>query len=279
MLVYGAMEGIKCRKAATAQTMTKDAVYNPFAHRTTSVCPKDAPYDDPLDASDSSLNLENMNDCCSSTKKSAATTVKILSLVLVGFAAGLLYHLVIASQSTTAPVSSLTEVMEEHEFLTDDLIKKLASANQFQEQEIAALKELLVQQEADRRLEQERIRQEQHEEEMARRRMEDNERQERWRRQQIQRRRDQQVRDERQRHHDALGVYVPPMEQPRGMDAEQQYQQHYHEQFPQPAKKIFDMTNPQVAQAKIVGHIDQESGQFVRHERTNLRGNNNPPQS
>ena len=131
MLYLGAMEGVKLRKSS----ITAKDVSNPFAHRN-SLHKTDA---DSLDSSDSSLTIDDFTAACSGNKKSSAAmlyTVKILSLLLVGFAAGLLYHLVFSASDASVNNPSVQEALEEHEFLTDDLIHKLASQNQYQEQEM-----------------------------------------------------------------------------------------------------------------------------------------------
>lgn len=188
-MIYAAMEVKQRRKSATA-----DVVRNPFAYR----APKnsnsskmrigDADFSSSsscvvnpgLQLSDSSLNYDphgdhhersdvdksNNNNCCSSNRRSKTVSyaVKVFSLLLVGFAAGLLYHLATSAAGST-PLGRRLAVEDDVDgsFLTDELVKKLAQDNQMQEQEILKLKQQVQQrqQQEDKQKEEEQQRQQQ----------------------------------------------------------------------------------------------------------------------
>ena len=195
-------------------------------------------------------------------------TAKVLTLLLVGFAAGLLYQLVLSSWSLylwlpgivnvtgkRVPVAAFV-LADENEFLTDDLVKRLAAANQLQEAEIKLLRQQMQEAEEQRKLDEERIRQDQREEEASRLRLEEDARERRRREHMFQ----------NQRYHE---IYVPPLENNL---SEQEYQERYHRQNPQATSTLMLRTRKS-AEASVVGYIDQDTGQFVRGP-PKLRGRN-----
>lgn len=130
-------------------------VTNPYRHqppainKTAKSCHEDSVLT--LEMSDNSLEYSHDDDeelSCSSVSSSWGDStalhyaVKTLTLLLIGFAGGLLYHLV-ATNPTSARALFSNQIIEmpEGQLMTDELVKKLATESQFAEKEILKLQQ------------------------------------------------------------------------------------------------------------------------------------------
>ena len=122
------------------------AVTNPYRQSAATSKKSACYYDDSLELSDCSLNYNHDDEEASRGNNNSAAlhyAIKTLTLLMIGFAGGMLYHLTLANSSAGRYLlaTSPMDMPEESSLMADELVKKLATENQFHEQEITKLKE------------------------------------------------------------------------------------------------------------------------------------------